>query len=427
MQTTPYQYPSPLLVTAEQDEQITGGELLQYIGLGSTSWQTYTPSTTLQGTQLQVLDGDSCSATAAASWVTDISKYICTDTIDNIDSGVAPGDSGSPALVLTEDGWRYAALVSSGLATRLGVYLDWIEGTSSELSAQNGLYFETDTYWVIEVEESLGDELSPESNPTENLEEQITTEKVEFVLKNKSHAQISQTFELPEGSPFSITGNSCDTISALQSCTLTLEFTFVDIDEVTSQLSITQESGNSLSANLTALRLQPLLASVDWQEGWTEVGDSIWLDSEHLGVETTSDHSNHQLLNKRFTGPASLSFSAQVETESGNGSLQVRVDDALAYQMSGECDAQDLVVDIPEGEHSVQFEYFSSTNSDEADYVELYDINYSESSLSDGTLSCSYRSASSKSSSASSSGGGSLGGFWIMLLILGVFSRKLNK
>lgn len=385
MQSAPYHYPIAPLITAQQDSLIEPDDVMQILGLGSTSYDRYQPSSKLQGAKVYIIDQPTCanrivgnSQTPKLNAPSDlvVSEFLCAGGQYR---GPGPGDSGTPAFVSSDQGWRYAALVSSGyhyvgLFTRLGSHLDWIAETVAQRSTKGGLQFEKNTYWQFDAQQATAQ----------------TTQYGTFVLSNNSDQPLQQQIALAQDSPFTIATHNCEQLAPQQDCTVALAFNFASQDRLSSELLITQDNGVLRTATLTALRLHPLQTSVNWQSNWKEAGESNWQPSGHDGLHIASDSANHQLLTNTLTGPLNLTFSAHVQTLSGTGSLQVRLDEQLIYQFSGQCDAQSLVVNIPNGKHRVQFEYLGSSNVERIEHIALYDLHITQQSLADGSIACQF-------------------------------------
>ena len=399
LQEEPYRYPHVSVITEALDSAIQPGDMLQLLGLGSTSYESYVPSTQLLGAQIAIISQDACQQhMASAPTEFDTSLFICGGQRT---LGPAPGDSGSPVLVETAQGLQYAGLVSQGydyvgFFTRLGLYREWIETTIAELTTGFAIDFASLTYWTLTADSAV--------------------EQRQFVLTNRSESQ--QTFvdlNISDDSVFTILEHDCNNLAPTQSCTITLDILLDPASTARTSLQIALDSGDSEFATLIATRtehltqLNSLSATLDDLQGG---GDASWIITDENRLSVSGSDTQHQVIYSNLTGPGTFLFSSQLETVSGSGSLQARLDDELVYQLSGDCSAQDLTIEVPEGPHRLTLGYFASTTDPQGETVELYNLAFVDTPQPAGELSCSYRRA------GRSSGGGGSSGVVLLLALL---------
>ncbi|RCU50921.1 serine protease [Corallincola holothuriorum] len=408
--------PAATIITEQQDAQIQPGDILQILGLGSTSYEDYIPAYQLQGAAISIADEATCNDIAQVSAPSgfDASNYLCGGEQFK---GPALGDSGTPAFVLKDGQYQYAALVSHGynymgIFTRLGDHLTWIEQTKAAL---------TDPAPRLEV------------GPSQTWFLSDTHPKIEHtqVITNLSDEEkIIESIELAFENDIDLVAHDCSVLAPAESCSINLE---ANLPENNYERNIVLIS--TASQGLSFLELESYAESIapgveNWEppfQEWT-VGDiNRWAAIEG-GIQNKEVLAEDRYLRGSLIGPATLSFSAEVSGASNYTQLSVTMDDNIVANFSGHCSAESMQIDIPDGEHVMEFHFKDTLIVEDESSITLSDFTLQEGTGDTDQLQCAYRTGTLLTlSEGDDTNGGSNGMFGIFsLLALTLIRRKFT-
>ncbi|MCG6202662.1 S1 family peptidase [Psychromonas antarctica] len=345
MDSIPEGYPRASIITEMENKNIRAGEMLQILGLGSTSYSSYIPAYELQGALIPIIDNESCNNLIGGEIPADLDNnlFICAGREL---LGPAGGDSGTPAFIKGESGSKYVALVASGtnytgIFTRIGFYLDWIKETTEELVG--AIDYPRSVLWKVS-DSSLA-----------------VIRSIRFYNQGTSNVNVDAISI--DNEHFTLLDSNCAILPVGGYCEANVSVMLNDNKYISGQLTFAV-AGEIKSISLRAIQMsnEPLVQG--WNsifQSWLSGGSHTWQDNIQSGLQSAFVNDPvQQLLEGEIEGPGFLSFSAKLLTKSGDGRLRIMVDEQQQYQFNGECDLEVLSVQIPEGSHKVTFEYQSS-------------------------------------------------------------------
>ncbi|MBL1277094.1 MAG: serine protease [Ectothiorhodospiraceae bacterium] len=427
--------PSTATVVALADNTLTNAiytstnNLLTIIGWGNTS-NTGPPisSTLLQETQIPPFDFTNCSQIYTLGFT---NNMICAAGSPSGGKDTCQGDSGGPMVYFNpNDNLLYQAGITSfgggcalpdipGVYTRVGNYLDWINGTITFASNfPDGYQF---GYHGIERP------YSKILTITNNSDDDITINNV----------------SLSTMTDFSIFDQTCTsgTLPSSGSCTITLQFLTTNIGSQQDVLNIELNTG-IISTIINGIVLGVVDAeSLDETPArtWYSGGDAIWSNSSvtnsNGGTAMRSgiiaDNESTVLLGY-FTDLNGPNFRWKTSTESDFDILNLYIDGELATSISGNRDwGRCSALIFTGGEHRVTWVYKKDASENNfLDTVWLDSVNtpFSGSTAGcQGTLIDDSGTGGNGAGSSGFGGGGVFNGFFLLaLLLLGLLNPLLS-
>ncbi|TCI03980.1 serine protease [Corallincola luteus] len=377
--SSPDNYPAAKIITAEQDALITAGETLHILGLGSTRYESYDPAYRLQGAEIAIASEADCNEQTAVQAPAgfDASNFICGGEQTK---GPAPGDSGTPAFIEMDQGMIYTALVSHGynymgVFTRLGLHLDWINSTREELTPNRILDVGDDQQWLLSAQQPTIEH--------QQLITNISTEAVDIVA-----------IEIRGDASVTLISHNCGTLNPNKSCEVSIAAQQPENSYGNAFLDLELSSGITYTGvRLTTVTMGDIPGIANWQsefQSWLAGGTYPWSAFEDRGIMVPEYVDTAQFLQGELTGPGVLQFSSQSLTASGDGRLQVRLDDAVVIQMNGDCQAEQLAVAVPEGTHQITFDYEGTNQFMNNGSIVLSDLVFNDQASATGSLTCHY-------------------------------------
>ncbi|GAA5218255.1 S1 family peptidase [Corallincola platygyrae] len=412
--------PSVAVITEQLDAQIQPGERLQILGLGSTSYESYTPAYQLQGADIEIADETTCNDVAQVTAPSgfNASNYLCGGEQFR---GPAPGDSGTPAFVFIDGQYHYAALVSHGynymgIFTRLGDYLDWIEQVKADLVYKPVLDVGDDQTWFLD---QATDQIEHTQVITNHSDEEVTIEEVRLQSADTNSA-------------FGLVSHDCTVLTPSASCSILLTVErpayHHDHDDLIVRASHGDEARNYY-IDLLVYAASAVPGIESWEpafQNWTVGNIDNWT-AIAAGIEHSNDSSYDSYLRGTLTGPATLSYSAVLTGASGYTQLSVFMDGNIITNLSGNCVGESMQITIPEGEHTLKFHFKDPYQLATPSSVTLTDFTLLAAPAEQAQLRCSYQAAAFWDEGDDVDAGGSTGLVSLLALLgLALTRRKIK-
>ena len=354
------------LVDSALESSINIGDSLKVMGWGDTlaSFEDTLNPDELMEVDIPLRDRDQCEEYWGSSTFTE--NMICAGGIEEpLDS--CQGDSGGPLIYADtndENTFKLLGLVSFGLQ----------DCANQEVPA---VYTRVSRYTDI-----INNVINGITPNTFNLSLGFTKPNTEliksFVLNNYSDTpEVIQSVSLDSSNGFSIISDECSGFTLIedQQCTITVIFQNITNGIYTTDLEINTSSVVTPTINiaLKAEILPPidLTTALDITDGpdsispiWFIVGDVKWSEVIEPGavggtaVKTDSiGNSQKTLLQTEVEGPLRVDFCWKTSSEESFDFLIFKMDESIIDQISGETNFESRSFDIPEGVHTLAWEF----------------------------------------------------------------------
>jgi len=403
---------SPNSPLALADDTLMGtlaaGAPLTTLGWGAIDFIGDTPSNfpmQLQHVGLTLVDFDSCNAAYSGALT---AGMICAGAPPAWDKDSCSGDSGG-ALVYQDNGTWYQAGVTSF-------------GNGCAVSGYPGVYARVASFrqWI---DDTTVVALTPVARFWPQSLDRSTQETLELV--NYSGADITVTnLSIAGTTPFTVVTETCtgNPITDLGSCSITVEFRPTSAGQFTASLDASLSTGTTRSAALRGAGLGNIdaAAALDDSEGlsWYTGEDANWrpgctsenVNGAALRSGNIDDYQTSTLVTY-VTGPATFSFRWKASTENGYDFGRFYLDLVRKKSISGISGWQTVEIDIPAGEHVLQWSYekdYSVSENEDAIWVDAINTAATITNTRGGC----------GSTPSGGGGGGSPDPLWLLLLPL---------
>ena len=386
----PVEQPVMTIPTLSDEAQMLDNEPLTALGYGSTSYTSYIPSDTLRQRQISRQSDAACEQAFGLATGSMEVDYLCAARASY---GSAPGDSGTPLIY-----WRNGRPIAAGIVSdgqngitryvRFGLYHDWIAAV-----AQSWLHPQSESEPQYQL--LLPDQSQP----------QVALRLSNWSAMTRSLSGLSTAAD----SPLELPDPQCSNLAPNSHCTLTLALNTPFSGRHSEQIAY-QLDTEVHSVALTVDMASSVTVPASWPQGdvtWWSGGDALWQATDQGMIAAELSTTGHSALAAHLQGPGTLEFTLEHGSAPAQGSLQILLDDVPALSLSGYCQTQAYSLAIPQGDHSVTWQWQNrQTGSDTGALTRLATMNWPNGSSHQQEPICTLTTAGSTGANESSGGGG---------------------
>ena len=339
----------------------------------------------LHEVDLQLLPNEQCMSLVAQSSTDAFEGTFTANDIDITDAmicafipggakGACQGDSGSPLMINTNEGWQQIGIVSWGI----GCAAEGFPGVYTNTAVFNN--------WVNEI--TSGITIDQRLDFPIQAQDKTASKALEVI--NNSELSANLTFTIEGDANFTIANDQCNSIAAGATCSLPVNYDAKDVGKQSAHIIISSDNNDiatssaKVSAQTIALadRIKTQLSSNDnaltWYNGGSDDSSGWQLDNTEAAIVSGNITDNQEsVVMLRVAGEGELSFEWSVSSEENTeepdkpfDALYLYVDGELIQFISGEIIYQSKSVILTADESNITWIYkkdpFSSAGDDNA-------------------------------------------------------------